>query len=222
MKWVASTLHTTSEHGVSSITTADMHILAASSRHNPLTPNDHYSGRTSPLTSERCILYIYSTNVCTVYVKRGIYSPVFFSSKFSLFHNSNVFGSCIIRIFYTGCANMKNNNSGAERLTDAPADLNRLARFVRKTKYGLCACAITFQKQSTQIHPQHLLRHHNDTSSTLTETRSIAKAIRSRLLTAGSRLHSQNNPCGQSVTGDRIVSNYLTRSLIFHQRPIYH
>jgi len=27
---------------------------------NPLTPNDHYSGRTAPLTSKRCILYIYS------------------------------------------------------------------------------------------------------------------------------------------------------------------
>jgi len=26
---------------------------------NPLTPNDHYSGRTAPLTSKRCILYIY-------------------------------------------------------------------------------------------------------------------------------------------------------------------
>ena len=26
----------------------------------------------------------------------------FFSSKFSLFHNSNVFGSCIIHILYTG------------------------------------------------------------------------------------------------------------------------
>jgi len=29
---------------------------------NPLTPNDHYGGRTAPLTSKRCILYIYSTN----------------------------------------------------------------------------------------------------------------------------------------------------------------
>jgi len=28
MEWVASTLHTTSEHGVSSITTADAHISA--------------------------------------------------------------------------------------------------------------------------------------------------------------------------------------------------
>jgi hypothetical protein len=31
MEWVASTLHTTSEHGVSSVTTADAHTLAASS-----------------------------------------------------------------------------------------------------------------------------------------------------------------------------------------------
>ena len=34
MKWVASTLHTTSEHGVSSITAAYEHTLAASSRLN--------------------------------------------------------------------------------------------------------------------------------------------------------------------------------------------
>jgi hypothetical protein len=34
MEWVASTLHTTSEHGVSSITTADGHNLAANSQLN--------------------------------------------------------------------------------------------------------------------------------------------------------------------------------------------
>ena len=34
MEWVASTLHTTSEHGVSSITTADARTAAASSRLN--------------------------------------------------------------------------------------------------------------------------------------------------------------------------------------------
>ena len=34
MQWVASTIHTTSEHGVSSTTTADAHISAASSRLN--------------------------------------------------------------------------------------------------------------------------------------------------------------------------------------------
>ena len=82
---------------------------------NRLTPNDHYSGRTAPLTSKRCILYIYSTNIGTEYFKQGIYSP-FFSSKCSLFQNSNVFGSCIIHILYTGCAKIKKNNSGAKRL----------------------------------------------------------------------------------------------------------
>ena len=44
---------------------------------NPLTPNDHYSGRTAPLTSKRCILYIYSTNIGTEYFKHSIYSPLF-------------------------------------------------------------------------------------------------------------------------------------------------
>ena len=34
MEWVASTLHTNSQHGVSSITTADAHTSAASSRLN--------------------------------------------------------------------------------------------------------------------------------------------------------------------------------------------
>jgi len=34
MEWVASTLQTTSEHGVSSITTVDVHTSAASSRLN--------------------------------------------------------------------------------------------------------------------------------------------------------------------------------------------
>ena len=41
---------------------------------NPLTPNDDYSGRTAPLTSKHCILYIYSTNTGTEYFKHGIYS----------------------------------------------------------------------------------------------------------------------------------------------------
>jgi len=48
------------------------------SRINPLTPDDHYRGRTSPLTSKRYILYIYSTNIGTEYFKHGIYS-LFFS-----------------------------------------------------------------------------------------------------------------------------------------------
>ena len=74
---------------------------------NRLTPNDTYMGRTAPLTSKRFILYIYSTNIGTEYFKHALYSPFFFSSKCNLFHNANLFGSCIIHILYTGCAEIK-------------------------------------------------------------------------------------------------------------------
>ena len=73
MQWVASTLRTTSEHGVSSITTADAHTSAASSRLK--------------------------------------WRP--------------------------------------------PADLNGLVHFARKTRFGFCACAITFQTQSTWYVPTY-------------------------------------------------------------------
>ena len=86
---------------------------------NRLTPNDPYMGRTAPLTSKRCILYIYSTNIGTEYLKHALYSLFFFSSKCSLFHNANLFGSCIIHILYTGCAETKKKKkkSGAKGLT---------------------------------------------------------------------------------------------------------
>ena len=48
---------------------------------NPLTPNDLYISRTTLLTSKRCILYIYSTNVGTEYFKHALYSPFFFLLK---------------------------------------------------------------------------------------------------------------------------------------------
>ena len=44
---------------------------------NRLKPNDLYMGRTAALTSKRCILYIYSTNIGTEYFKHAIYSPFF-------------------------------------------------------------------------------------------------------------------------------------------------
>jgi len=44
-----------------------------------------------------------------------VYTLRFSSSKCSLFHNSNVFGSCIIHILYTECAKIK-SNSGAKWL----------------------------------------------------------------------------------------------------------
>jgi hypothetical protein len=39
---------------------------------NPLTPNDLYISRTTQLTSKRCILYIYSTNIGTDYFKHDL------------------------------------------------------------------------------------------------------------------------------------------------------
>ena len=44
---------------------------------NRLTPNDLYKSRTAPLTSKRCILYIYSTNVGTEYFKHALNPPFF-------------------------------------------------------------------------------------------------------------------------------------------------
>jgi len=86
-------------------------------------------GRTAPLTSKRYILYIYSKNIGTEYFKHALYSP-FFSSKCSFFHNANLFGSCIIHILYTGCAEIKKNNSGTKGLI---AKINILGCTVSKT-----------------------------------------------------------------------------------------
>jgi len=44
---------------------------------NHLTPNDPYMGPTALLTSKRCILYIYSTNVGTENFKHALFSPFF-------------------------------------------------------------------------------------------------------------------------------------------------
>jgi hypothetical protein len=58
------------------------HLLTGGPAINPLTPNDPYRGRTAPLTSKRCILYIYSTNIGTAYFKDGIYSVFSFKMQF--------------------------------------------------------------------------------------------------------------------------------------------
>jgi hypothetical protein len=73
---------------------------------NRLKPNNPYMGRTAPLTSKRGILYSYSTNIGTENFKHALYSP-FFPFKMHLFHNANLFDSCIIHILCTVCAKMK-------------------------------------------------------------------------------------------------------------------
>ena len=55
-----------------------------------------------------------------------LYTLRFFPSKWSLFHNANLFGSRIIHILYTECAKIKKNNSGSKGLIlwflDTPED----------------------------------------------------------------------------------------------------
>ena len=69
---------------------------------NPLTPNDPYSGRTAPLTSNRFILYIYSTNIGTEYFKHGIYSP-FLSLQNAVCFIILTYLVSVLFIFYIQC-----------------------------------------------------------------------------------------------------------------------
>jgi len=73
---------------------------------NHLTPNDPYRGCTAPLTS-KVAFYIFIQQIYVLNILNMVYTLRFFSSKCSLLHNSNVFGSSIIHILYTGGAKIK-------------------------------------------------------------------------------------------------------------------
>jgi len=78
-------------------------------------PNDDYSGRTAPLTSKRCILYIYSTNIGTEDFKHGIYSPFFHLQNAVCFINLTYLVPVLFTFYIQGVLKLK-NNSGAKRL----------------------------------------------------------------------------------------------------------
>ena len=81
-----------------------------------MTPNDYYSGRTAPLTSKCCILYIYSTNTGTEYFKHGIYSPFFPLQNSVCFINPTYLVPVLFTFYIQAVLKLKNNNSGAKML----------------------------------------------------------------------------------------------------------
>ena len=63
-----------------------------------LKPNDPYMGRTAPLTSKRCILYIYSTNIGTEYFKHALHSPFSFSLQNAVCF---IMLTCLVPVLFT-------------------------------------------------------------------------------------------------------------------------
>ena len=64
---------------------------------NRMTSNDPYMGRTAPLTSKLCILYIYSTNTGTEYFKLALYSPFFSLQNAVCF----IMLTCLVPVLFT-------------------------------------------------------------------------------------------------------------------------
>jgi len=62
-------------------------------------------GRTTTLQMLH-FMYFFSTNISTEYFKHAAHSP-FFSSKCRLFYIATLFGSCIIYILHTRCAQIE-------------------------------------------------------------------------------------------------------------------
>ena len=76
--------------------------LSVTHKINPLTPNVNYGGRTAPLTS-KVSFYIFIQQILVLNILNMVYTLRFFSSKCSLFHNSNVFGSVLFTFYIQVC-----------------------------------------------------------------------------------------------------------------------
>ena len=86
-----------------------------------------------------------------------LYTLRFFSSRCSLFHNANLFGSCIIHILYTGCAEIKKKNSGAKGLTNLMHKILFYNKFIIRLHMFRALCA---HHQAVKIVLYSIWYHH--------------------------------------------------------------
>ena len=76
---------------------------------------------------------------------------VFFSSKCSLFHNVNLFGSCIIHILYTGCAKIKKKTRSVYDCTVEDVE------YICNSNSTLCFLYCCCYNVSIVTHSRHLV-----------------------------------------------------------------
>jgi hypothetical protein len=85
---------------------------------NPLTPNNHFSGCTTPLTSKRCILYVYSRNI-GVNILNMVYTLRFFFLQNAVcFIILTDLVPVLFPFYLLGVLKFKKNKSGTKRLTN--------------------------------------------------------------------------------------------------------
>ena len=89
-----------------------------------------------------------------------VYNLRFFfsSSKCSLFHNSNIFGSYIIHILYTGCAKIKNIIPTSKGYSNAPHIATITAMYIWTINHFFFALFLPMPELYLQIHLSTELR----------------------------------------------------------------